>query len=119
MFATRATYHTTLQATPPQLVFGRDAILNTKFEADWNFIRQRKQKLILTNNQRENMKRVEHEYHVNDKILIKNDELSKYGSNPWTGPYRIVNVYDNGTVRIKRGAVFETLNIRLIKPYCE
>ena len=28
MFALRATYHTTLQATPMQLVFGRDAILN-------------------------------------------------------------------------------------------
>ncbi len=38
MFATRATYHTTTQATPSQLVFGRDAILNVKFEADWNAI---------------------------------------------------------------------------------
>ena len=38
MFAMRATYHTTTQATPSQLVFGRDAILNTMFEADWNFI---------------------------------------------------------------------------------
>ena len=45
MFATRATIHTTLQATPSQLVFGRDAILNTRFEADWNIIRQRKQKM--------------------------------------------------------------------------
>ena len=31
MFALRATYHTTLQATPMQLVFGRDAILNIQF----------------------------------------------------------------------------------------
>ena len=46
MFATRATIHTTLQATPSQLVFGRDAILNTRFEADWNNIRQRKQNMI-------------------------------------------------------------------------
>jgi transposase InsO family protein len=38
MFAIRATYHTTLQATPAQLVFGRDAILNMTFEANWNFI---------------------------------------------------------------------------------
>ena len=29
MFAVRATYHTTLQASPMQLVFGRDAILNS------------------------------------------------------------------------------------------
>jgi transposase InsO family protein len=39
MFATRATYHTTTQATPAQLVFGRDAILNKKFEVNWKLIR--------------------------------------------------------------------------------
>ena len=32
MFALRATYHTTLQATPMQLVFGRDVILNTNLK---------------------------------------------------------------------------------------
>ena len=40
MFATRATLHTTLQATPSQLVFGRDAIMNIKHEANWKFIWQ-------------------------------------------------------------------------------
>ena len=33
MFAVRATYHTPLQASPMQLVFGRDAILNIKHVA--------------------------------------------------------------------------------------
>ena len=56
MFATRATYHTTLQATPAQLVFGRDAILNTKFTANWELIHKRKQRLINQNIQRENNK---------------------------------------------------------------
>ena len=46
MFALRATYHTTTQATPMQLVFGRDAILNTAFQANWNYIRERKQHMI-------------------------------------------------------------------------
>ncbi len=41
-FATRATYHTTLNATPSQLVFGRDAMTNMKFKADWTSIRNRK-----------------------------------------------------------------------------
>ena len=35
MAAMRSTYSTTTQATPMQLVFGRDAIINTKFIADW------------------------------------------------------------------------------------
>ena len=35
MFAVGATYHTTLQASPMQLVFGQDAILNIKHVSDW------------------------------------------------------------------------------------
>ena len=58
MFALRATYHTTLQATPAQLVFGRDAILNTVFEANWQLIKERKQKIINLNNAHENAMRM-------------------------------------------------------------
>ena len=54
MYAVRSTYHTTLQATPMQVVFGRDALLNIKVEADWNLIRNRKQELINKNNLRDN-----------------------------------------------------------------
>ena len=53
MFAVRATYHTTLQASPMQLVFGRDAILKIKHVAKWEHIQQRKQLLINHNNKRE------------------------------------------------------------------
>ena len=35
MFAICATYHITLQASPMQLVFGQDAILNIKRVSDW------------------------------------------------------------------------------------
>ena len=40
MFAIRATYHMTNQATLAQLVFGRDAILNTTFEVNWQYINE-------------------------------------------------------------------------------
>ncbi len=40
MFAVRATFHTTLQASPTQLVFGRDVILNIAHITDWEHIRQ-------------------------------------------------------------------------------
>ena len=43
IFVVHTTYHTTLQASPMQLVFGRDAIFNIKHVADWEHIRQRKQ----------------------------------------------------------------------------
>ena len=77
-FAVRATYHTMLQKTPGQLVFGRDMILNVKHIANWEYIRQRKQKLIDKNNQRENSKRIPYQYQEGDKILLKKGTEFKY-----------------------------------------
>ena len=55
-FAMRATVHTTQRTTPMQLVFNRDAIQNERFEADWQYIKQRRQHVIQQNNKRENSK---------------------------------------------------------------
>jgi transposase InsO family protein len=119
MFALRATYHTTLQATPMQLVFGRDAMLNIKFQADWKLISERKQKLIRQNNMRENASRITHDYHIGDKVLYLKTSTSKYGDDTYAGPYTVQRVNNNGTVRLKMGAITDTVNIRLIKPYSE
>jgi hypothetical protein len=45
-FALHSTYHTTLNATPGQLVFGRDMILNIQHQADWSAIKAHKQDMI-------------------------------------------------------------------------
>ena len=55
-FAIRSTVHTTSKKTPGQLTFGRDMIFNLQHKADWEDIKQRKQKLINKNNQYENKK---------------------------------------------------------------
>ena len=44
IFWIRATYHTTLEVTPTQLVFGRDVILPIQYQPDWNCIKYNKQK---------------------------------------------------------------------------
>jgi hypothetical protein len=119
MFAMRATYHTTLQATPSQLVFGRDAILNTRFQADWHLIRNNKQRMIRKNLERENINRIPHEYKEGDQVMYKVESKSKYGQNPYEGPFRVLRVNDNGTLQIRKGIYIETINIRLLKPYKE
>ena len=43
-FAIRSTYHTTLQATPAELVYGRDMIFEREHSANWDKIRRRKGK---------------------------------------------------------------------------
>ena len=52
--AIRSTYHPTLQATPCQLVFGRDMIHNIAFKANCNRIQKRKQGIINKSNKKEN-----------------------------------------------------------------
>ena len=105
-----------------QLVFARDAIHNTRFEADWNYIRSRKTRLIKQNNERENAKRRPHVYSVGDQVLVISDPGRKHGTDVHEGPYTVQAVYDNGTVRLEQrtpsgGAVFRTWNIRKIIPY--
>jgi hypothetical protein len=51
--AIRSTYHTTLQATPCQLVFGRDMIHNIAFRENWDQIQKIKQCIINESNQKE------------------------------------------------------------------
>ena len=118
-FVTRATIHTTLQATPSQLVFGRDAMLNMEFEADWTTIRARKQKRIDENNRRENAKRIENKYAIGYQILIKTDPNRKYGQNAYKGPYEIISVNNNGTLRYQKGRIQDIINIRNTTPYHE
>ena len=119
--AMRATVHTTTRATPTQLVFGRDALLNVTFEADWQYIKERKQKLILQNNKRENATRRDHEYSVGDQVMIKLNTNRKHGGEQYSGPHTVTQVFDNGTLRISmqdsRGNTkYETWNLRNVSP---
>jgi hypothetical protein len=59
--AIRSTYHTTLQETPCQLVFGRDMIHNISFRANWDQIQKRKQDIINNSNQKENKSQISYE----------------------------------------------------------
>ena len=118
MFGIRATFHTTTKASPMQLVYNRDAILNIKYHADWKFIKDRKQKLIEANNRRENSKRIEHDYQVNDLVLLTKEKTSKHGEPEYEGPYQILEVNkENGTARIQKERYSDNVNIRILIPY--
>ena len=118
-YALRSTYHTTLGATPGQLVFGRDMILPVKFKADWALIAQRKQDQINRSNRQENRKRVPHEYREGQKVLLEKPGLLRKLAAPRTGPYEIMRVFKNGTVLLNRGTYTHRVNIRRITPYRE
>jgi len=112
--AVNSTVHTTARATPSQLVFGRDAMLNATFQADWQFIKEQKQRLVIQNNKRENAKRKPHAHSAGDVAAVKAGKGRKHGSNPCLGPMRIAQAHDNDTVKLVRSPT--TTVERSLKP---
>ena len=104
-------------------MFGRNHVLNIKQEVDWKKIKENKKRLIQINNEKENSKRIKYSYQVGQKVLIKTEQSRKFGQDPYAGPYEVVEVRNNGSLRLKkllgRGAIFETYNLRNVVPYKE
>jgi hypothetical protein len=100
-----------------QLVFGRDAILNVKHVTNWTYIKERKQRMIRKNNQRENSKRKAHTYAEGDLVLIKNNPNKAKFDDEWLGPVPVVGLHDNGVIRYRKGQIEDSINIRQVHPY--
>ena len=118
-YAVRSTYHTTLKATPCQLVYARDMVQPMEYVAEWDLIRKTKQKRINENNARENSKRVEYDYTVGQSVLLQSTDIRRKLDDPAAGPYKILQVHTNGNVTILRVQVIERVNIRRIKPFVD
>ena len=101
-------------------MFGRDTLLNITFEADWQYIKERKQHRILQNNKKENARRRDHTYQIGDEVMVQEDPNRKLEGAQFSGPYTVTQVNDNGTVQLSKatngGAVLQTWNIRKLKP---
>ena len=91
--------------------------MNITHEANWKLIRERKQKLIKYNNDKENRTRKVHKYKIDDLVLIKNEQSTKYGNTAYSGPYTVTSVNNNGTLHVRKGIVTDVINIRNVYPY--
>ena len=116
-WAIRSTVHTTLDATPGQLVYGRDMLFDLAFKANWREIKERKRNRIEDSNKRENAKRVRHTYKVGDLVTKDRNQLQPKLHRPRDGPYTVVKVYTNGVVKIQDGVTYEKVSIRRIHPF--
>ena len=116
-WAVRASYNSATDATPAQLVFGRDMLINIKALVNWKELTKRKQKSIDKANLRENHNRVDYDYKINQLVYVVKDGIHRKLDSPKMGPYKVTEVHSNGTVNIQRGAVNERINIRRIEPH--
>ena len=93
-------------------------LFDIPFLADWKKIGEHRQRQTDRNTARENKSRIDWDYKVGDKVLVRKEGIlrkseSKYHRKPWT----ISRVHTNGTLRIHRGIKSERLNIRRVTPY--
>jgi lipopolysaccharide biosynthesis regulator YciM len=72
------------------------------------------------NNRRENASRINHDYKVGDKVLLKKPGKHLRTLEALrTGPHTVTAIYTNGNLSIQKGNVDERVNIRRLFPYFE
>ena len=114
-FSLRTSYHSILNASPAQLVFGEDLLTRTIFSTNWHYLSKRRYHHILYDNTRENSSRIEHLYQIGDVIMLRVPKLNrKKTSSIAEGPYIVKKVNDNGTLLIDKGTVTEIVSIRRV-----
>jgi len=92
-------------------------LLNVPLMANLLALRGRRQQVIDYNLQRANAKRFDYNYRVNDYVSELEIDPAKMDPRVSVNRFRIVEVRHNGTVVIERlPGIFETINIRRIKP---
>ena len=102
IFVMRSTIHATLGATPMQLVFVQDTILNLLHEANWQLIKLCKQELITKKQVQRKLKCVDYTYTLGELVLVKNKQTTMFNKDAYQGPWETTVVNDNRTLSIEK-----------------
>ncbi len=119
-WAVCSTYHTVFKASPDAAIFGQDMLFDIPFIADWQKIGEHRQQLTDLNNTRENEGRIDYDYKVGQKVLVRKEGiLRKSESILHRKSWLITTVHTNGTIMVERGNKLERINIRRVKLFVE
>jgi hypothetical protein len=95
-------------------------LFDIPFIADWNQIGDYRQSQTDCSYECVNNKRVDYDYKVGDKVLIRKDGILYKAESIWKKePLTITTVHMNGTIRIQCGTKSERINIRRVTPFSE
>jgi hypothetical protein len=96
-WAIRSTHHTVLKASPGAAIFRRDMLFDILFIADWKTIGEHRQRLTDRNTDRENEGKIDYDYKVGHKILVRNKGILRKAQSMWQNdPWTITTVHTNG-----------------------
>ena len=118
-WAVRSTYHTVLKASPGAAIFRQDMLFNILFIADWQSIGECRQRLKDLNNAHENEGRIDYDYKVGQKVLLRKEGILRNAESRWHIKPRLTSVHTNGTITVQRGNKMDRLNIRRVKLFEE
>ncbi len=119
-WAIRFTHHTVLKASPGAAIFGRDMLFDIPVIADWKIIGEHRQSLTDHNTDHENEGRIDYDYKIGQKILVRNKDIVCKAQSIWQNdPWTFTTVHTNGTITVQRGNKLERLNIRRVKLFEE
>jgi hypothetical protein len=82
-WAVRSTYHTVLKASPGAAIFGRDMLFDIPFIADWQKIGEHREQLTDLDNARENKGRIDYDYKVGQKVLVRKEGILRKSESIW------------------------------------
>jgi hypothetical protein len=90
------------------------------FIVDWQKIGEHRQKLTDLNNARENKGRIDYDYKVGQKVLLRKDGILRNAESRWhIIPRLITSVHTNGTITVQCGNKIDRINIRRVKLFEE
>ncbi len=95
-------------------------LFDIPFIADWQKIGEHRQQRIDLNNAHENKGRIDYDYKVGPKVLVKKEGILRNAELIWHRKlWLITSVHTNGTITVQRGNKIEWMNIRRVKPFEE
>jgi hypothetical protein len=119
-WAVCSSYHTVLKASPGAAIFGQDMLFDILFIADWRKIGEHRHRLTDLNNTCENEGRIDYDYKVGQKVLLRKEGILRNTESRWhTKSWLITSVHTNGTITVQRGNKIDRMNIRRVKPFEE
>jgi hypothetical protein len=119
-WAVCSTYHTVLKASPGAAIFGQDLLFDIQFIADLQKIGEHRQRLTDLNNARENKGRIDYDYKVGWKVLLRKEGILRNAESRWhKKPWLITSVHTNGTIMVQCGNKIDRINVRRVKPFEE
>ncbi len=93
-------------------------LFDIPFIADWQKIGEYRQQLTNLSNAGENEGRIDYDYKVGQKVLLRKEGILRNAESRWhKKPWLITAVHTNGTITVHRGKKVERMNIRRVKPF--